>query len=258
MTHERTSFVLYKEYANHIKLLTMEQRGVLLTAIYAYECETELPEMDVVVQMAFSFIRGQLERDREKYNDVCAKRSQAGQRSAEARRNKTEQDGTKLTSVEFVKTKGTNVNKREQTGTNSTDNDNEYDNDTDNDTEYVSEHVSDIKKKTSKKESGLAPYGLSEALEAEVKNFIQARKQMRKPMTDRAIELFVKRVQSLGNSDAERIEMIQTAIERGWQTVYPPKEEKPKAKQNRFNSFEQRDYDYDALERDLIGLGGVG
>ena len=73
----KTSFVLYTEYLRHMQLLTMEQRGVLFTAIMAYEGETEMPEMDGAVEMAFSFIRVQLERDEEKYAEVSKKRSEA-------------------------------------------------------------------------------------------------------------------------------------------------------------------------------------
>ena len=73
----KTSFVLYTEYLKHMKLLTMEQRGVLFTAIMAYEGEAEMPEMDGVVEMAFSFIKVQLERDEERYAEISKKRSEA-------------------------------------------------------------------------------------------------------------------------------------------------------------------------------------
>ena len=73
----KTSFVLYTEYLKHMQLLSMEQRGVLFTAIMAYEGEAEMPEMDGAVEMAFSFIKVQLERDEEKYAEVSKKRSEA-------------------------------------------------------------------------------------------------------------------------------------------------------------------------------------
>ena len=81
----KTSFVLYTEYLRHIQLLTMEQRGVLFTAIMAYEGEAEMPEMDGAVEMAFSFIKVQLERDEEKYAEVSKKRSEARRASDKAK-----------------------------------------------------------------------------------------------------------------------------------------------------------------------------
>ena len=40
-------------------------------------------------------------------------------------------------------------------------------------------------------------------------------------MTDRAIELFISRVQEIGGSLSEQIDLINTAVEKGWLTVYP-------------------------------------
>ena len=74
----KSSFVLYTEYAKHLSILSMEQRGVLFTAIMAYSAEECMPEMDGMTQMAFSFIREQLDRDKERYENTCKKRSAAG------------------------------------------------------------------------------------------------------------------------------------------------------------------------------------
>jgi hypothetical protein len=66
-------------------------------------------------------------------------------------------------------------------------------------------------------------------LDKAIKDFIDVRKKMKKPMTDRAIELFIKRLQSFEKTEQGQIDIINTAIERGWMTVYPKKEEKHKA-----------------------------
>lgn len=63
----KETFILYTEYAKHIKLLNMEQRGVLFSAIISYETDEELPEMDAVTQMAFSFIKEDLDRNKSNY-----------------------------------------------------------------------------------------------------------------------------------------------------------------------------------------------
>lgn len=85
----KNSFVLYTEYAKHLSLLSMEQRGVLFTAIMAYELGDELPDMDGMTQMAFSFISEQLSRDKEKYESTCKKRSEAGSRGGRPKTNES-------------------------------------------------------------------------------------------------------------------------------------------------------------------------
>lgn len=83
----KNSFVLYTEYAKHLELLSMEQRGVLFTAIMAFETGEEMPEMDGMTKMAFSFISEQLSRDKEKYESICKKRSAAGQSGGRPKAN---------------------------------------------------------------------------------------------------------------------------------------------------------------------------
>ena len=98
----RDSFVLHTEIAEHIEQLTMEQRGILFTGILNYVKGDEPPRMDSTVAMAFSFIRYRLDLEHEKYNATVEARRRAGAASGEARRNKTEQTGTKRTHVESV------------------------------------------------------------------------------------------------------------------------------------------------------------
>ena len=48
-------------------------------------------------------------------------------------------------------------------------------------------------------------------------------------MTDKAIALFVRHLQGMTDNVQDQINLINTAIERGWQTVYPAKEEQRQA-----------------------------
>lgn len=83
----KDSFILYDEYSAHIELLSMEQRGVLLTAIFAYRNGEEPPEMDNAAAMLFSVIKAQFERDNEKYQATCVKRRAAGSMGGAPRGN---------------------------------------------------------------------------------------------------------------------------------------------------------------------------
>ena len=56
-------------------------------------------------------------------------------------------------------------------------------------------------------------------------DFVENRKKLRKPMTDKAIALFVRHLQGMTDSVQDQIDLINTAIECGWLTVYPSKGE---------------------------------
>ena len=45
-------------------------------------------------------------------------------------------------------------------------------------------------------------------------------------MTDKAKEIFVRKVVSLHSKGFNPTELIETAIERGWQTVFEPTEKR--------------------------------
>ena len=85
---EKNSFILYTDYWRHIELLDRAQRGDLITAIFTYVQTGALPLFDSdASMMAFSFIRAQLDRDAEKWEEERRKRSEAGKRGADARWN---------------------------------------------------------------------------------------------------------------------------------------------------------------------------
>lgn len=79
----KESFVLYSNYNEQIKLLNMQERGELLTAIFSHVNEEELPTMTNTTKMLYSIISGQIDRDSKKYAETCEKRAQGGQKGAE-------------------------------------------------------------------------------------------------------------------------------------------------------------------------------
>lgn len=60
-------------------------------------------------------------------------------------------------------------------------------------------------------------------LNVAILEFVDFRKKSKKPMTDRAITLLMDRLNKLSTDPFKQIEMINEAILRGWQTVYPEK-----------------------------------
>lgn len=70
---DKISFLMYLDYEEQFELLTDEQLGQLMRAIMKYEKTNEIPQLDGILKMAFSFIKTQLDRDREKYQAKCEK-----------------------------------------------------------------------------------------------------------------------------------------------------------------------------------------
>jgi len=63
------SFILYQEYKKNISLLSQNQKGDLLDAIFSFNEGVEI-KLDPIVEMAFSFIKSDLERNKIKYQNI--------------------------------------------------------------------------------------------------------------------------------------------------------------------------------------------
>ena len=85
---EKKSFVLYRNFGNLFRLLPMEERGILITAIFDYVEHGELPElMSQPTQMAFVMIRDTLDRDHQKYLAVCERNSINGKKGGRPKKS---------------------------------------------------------------------------------------------------------------------------------------------------------------------------
>jgi hypothetical protein len=115
----KNSFLLYTDYMEQIAMLNLEQRGILLTALMQYQMQEDLPEMDDMTKMAFSFISANVRRNNEKYSNIVEKRRKAGRKGAQRRWQ--------------------NMANVANAGDNDNDNVNDNDNDNVNDSVYVNE-----------------------------------------------------------------------------------------------------------------------
>ena len=80
------------------------------------------------------------------------------------------------------------------------------------------------------------------ALDAALNDFAEMRKKMRKPLTDRALALTLSELEKLAPGDDEKkIAILNQSIQRGWQGVFPLKDERKPT--SRFATP-----DYDAME----------
>ena len=118
---EKNSFLLYQNFENQFSLLSMEDRGMLITAIFEYSRVGSVSvALSPIVQMAFSIIRDTLDRYNEAYLEKCRRNAENAKKGGRPKKD-AEHDSEK-TERFFSKPKKPD-----------NDNDNDNDNDIDND-----------------------------------------------------------------------------------------------------------------------------
>lgn len=235
---KKNSFVMYTDYAEHIKLLSMEQRGCLFTAIIAYASETELPEMDGMTQMAFSFIKAQMNRDIEKYQETVEKRREAGKLGGRPKANGFSD-----------KAKKANGFSEKQMKAKKPDTDNVNDNDTDNDLKDISAPVDSCESPCAGKFllNDQTEYMISEN---DVETFQQLYPGIDVRQELRTIEAWCLSNQKNRKTRNGAKRFLNAWLSRAQNSARP--EKKPAPKKNSFSNYPQRSYNYDELERQLL------
>lgn len=225
----RETFLLFTEIIETVRDMTDEEAGVLFKMILYHEAGEEYMPVDghVRAEVAFSFIRRQLDRCDQKHAETVEKRRSAGQAGARARwmakdskriaNDATACDGMRTDAIDGIPVPNPVPNpvpKKKRT-------------------------VSDVV-------DGLdAPDGVREKL----REFADMRKGMRSPMTPKAMELLWSKLRKMAVDESQMIAILDQSILSGWKSVYPLKEDKMLGG-NRFNGFSMRQtYDIADFER---------
>jgi hypothetical protein len=87
------------------------------------------------------------------------------------------------------------------------------------------------------KEAEPQRYSDDDDLDEAIKEYIKHRKKMKRAMTDKAIKLFVNKLNTLSTDKDTQIAMINEAIEHGWLSVYPLKEQ-PKQEKTQLDALQ--------------------
>nr|DAD95773.1 MAG TPA: hypothetical protein [Siphoviridae sp. cthh925] len=90
LDENKKSFVMYLDYEEHFNLLSDEELGMLVRTIMEYEKTRKIPQLEGMTKMAFSFIKAQLDRDREKYEKKCQKNRENGAKGGRPKKNQTD------------------------------------------------------------------------------------------------------------------------------------------------------------------------
>ena len=218
----KDSFVLYTKYLANIQALSMEQRGMLFTSLMLYASGQEPEEMDPVTAMAFSFIKSQMDKDIEKYNETCAKRSEAGKLGGRPKKQE-----------EAKKANGFSENQKKQGKAKKADNEYEYEYEYDNDNDLLKENT---KRKV-----------FSTPTVDDVRAYCLERNNKVDP------QQFVDFYESKGWMIGKNKMKDWKAAVRTWERSETKTRQGETAKLTKDNNnFERRRYDMDKLERQLM------
>lgn len=121
-------------------------------------------------------------------------------------------------------------------------------------------------KKESKKESTksfdeiIAENFEDERVKSELIEFIKMRKQIKKPMTNRALELLISKLKQMSNNDCDlMVKLLDQSIEHSWQTIYELKDNKTyqKPKEEKKDEFMQHKFTTEELNNLFDNLDKV-
>ena len=242
----KKSFILYTDYADKFKSLSDTQLGQLFRCILEYESkgETKPPE-DFGVNLAFDIVRADLERNAKKYDEIVEKRREAGKKGGLAKASKSQQ---MVANADFAKQTLANV------ADNVNDNVNVNDNDNVNDIENVisikgkdliqeKDTIKDgdsKKEKVTKKKTPVVYYPNDDVLNRAFADYVEMRKMIKKPMTERAIELAIKRLDGLSQGDNDKaIDILNQSIFYSWQGLFEISD-KWKQEKQRLQSLDEK------------------
>ena len=209
----KDSFIMYKSWAEMMAEMPPEELAVLSRAIACYQLGRDFSIDNPMVSAVFDMIRGQFDRDDEKYEETCRKRTDAIRQRWDTKEEKQIQENT-------------NEYKSIQNGSESV-------SDSDNDNEY-------IKEKTSKEVKEKAPKRFSAPSLEEVREYCLERGNNVDP------ERFCDFYDSVGWKVGNKPMKDWKAAVRTWE-----RREEPKARSgttNNFKNFEERKTNLDLLE----------
>lgn len=109
MANWKKSFLMYCDLIHTVNKMTNEDAWLLLKHMLEYTNDNNPEPPNTVVDLVFEPIKQQLKRDLDKWKDETTKRSEAGKKWMESRRNKDKDVITKITNDNTVINAITNI-----------------------------------------------------------------------------------------------------------------------------------------------------
>lgn len=107
------------------------------------------------------------------------------------------------------------------------------------------------KKQTKSYDEQITEYTENEELQNALKAFLQMRSFIKKPMTEYALKLMLKKLDELGNNDTAKIAILNQSITHNWQGIFPLKNKYTNQEKQPEKKYDQNGYE---SEEDLMKM----
>ena len=98
------------------------------------------------------------------------------------------------------------------------------------------------KSKSKSYDEQIAEYTGNEDLQNALKAFLQMRSFIKKPMTEYALKLMLKKLDEIGNTDDTKIAILNQSITNNWQGIFPLKDGNTKHEKQPEKKYDQNGY----------------
>ncbi len=189
----RDSFVFYRSFAEALIELEPEDFKEAVIAMCEFAMDDKDPEVKGMAKAIFSIAKPILANNNKRYEN--GKKGGRPKTEPKPNRNQTETKPKPNTNQTV-----TNVKEQEQDNVN----------------------INPKERKTSKREIEVIPaYAEDPVLNAAICEFIDFRKQIKAPMSDIALTKMLSKLEKIGKSDHERIEILNESMANGWKGIFP-------------------------------------
>ena len=221
----KDSFILYNKYEEIFEQLSDEDGMKLLKAIFEYS-KTGKCVLDGVLKAVFMSIKQDMDRNKEMYEETCRKNRENVKKRWKKEQNEVENIPNDTTVYDRIQsnTNGYHSIPLDTTRYDSIPLDTKNtDNDYDNDLKKKKESKKKEKEKPSYDEI-ISQDGLDDTVNLALKDFIQMRQMIKKPLTNRALELVISKLKKLSEVPNTQKEILEQSIMNNWQGIFRLKE----------------------------------
>lgn len=194
----RTYFKAYLDWEKAFSALTSEEIGNIFLALFRYARTGEVTEFKGNERILLPLLINSLDNDQTVYDKVVDRNRQNGEKGGRPKKEETQK--TQWVIEEPKKPKESQEKRRE-------------------------EKKREEKKGEEKKRDNIYPDFVGDEFVEAFTSFIQMRKQMKKPLTERGKQIKINKLLKMAEPyrDKERymIECLDRAIESNWMDVYP-------------------------------------
>ena len=227
MAKAKDTFIFYDEWCELLDTLGEHEVFIFMRAVSAYRRGEEYQIDDPAVAMAFRMAKIRMDKNEQSYKDKCDARAEAGAKGGNAKAANAN-DVANLANVanaSFARNEKNVANLANVANVADMKCNEVICSDVKcNDVICNDKELKEKSANADQKKAAASAYSDDPDLNEAIKDFVEHRKKLRKPMTDKAISLFIARLNGMAADTPGKVALINNAIEKGWQTVYPDKE----------------------------------